>query len=162
MISDWPKVWGDFDNTIITNVMNIIKVIRNTRAEKKVPDNKKIDIEITLKSNVEEYEKCLPYIAKLATINNVKLVEDSSEFSNNSVLLTFSDVTVNIPLSSMIDASAEKERIEKEISRLKSEIDRSEKMLSNEGFVAKAPAKLIEAEKIKLAKNRELLADIEK
>ena len=162
MISDWPKPWGNFDNTIINETMNMIKVIRNTRAEKKVPDNKKIDIEILLKKNDEEYTKCLPYIAKLATISNISVVKDVSEFSNNSVTLNFGDATINIPLSSMVDASAEKERIEKEISRLQSEIERSERMLKNAGFVAKAPAQLIEAEKNKLQKNKELLADIMK
>ena len=160
MISDWPKPWGDFDNTIINETMNMIKVIRNTRAEKKVPDNKKIDIEILLKKNEKEYTKCLPYIAKLATISDISVVKDVSEFSNNSVILNFGDATINIPLSSMVDASAEKERIEKEISRLQSEIERSERMLNNAGFVAKAPAQLIEAEKNKLQKNKELLADI--
>ena len=162
MISEWPKPWGNFDNTIINETMNMIKVIRNTRAEKKVPDNKKIDIEILLKKNDEEYTKCLPYIAKLATISNISVVKDVSEFSNNSVTLNFGDATINIPLSSMVDASAEKERIEKEISRLQSEIERSERMLKNTGFVAKAPAQLIEAEKNKLQKNKELLADIMK
>ena len=162
MISEWPKPWGNFDNTIINETMNIIKVIRNTRAEKKVPDNKKIDIEILLKKNDEEYTKCLPYIAKLATISNISVVKDLSEFSNNSVTLNFGDATINIPLSSMVDASAEKERIEKEISRLQSEIERSERMLKNAGFVAKAPSQLIEAEKNKLQKNKELLADIMK
>lgn len=162
MISEWPKPWGNFDNTIINETMNMIKVIRNTRAEKKVPDNKKIDIEILLKKNDEEYTKCLPYIAKLATISNISVVKDVSEFSNNSVTLNFGDATINIPLSSMVDASAEKERIEKEISRLQSEIERSERMLKNAGFVAKAPAQLIEAEKNKLQKNKELLADIMK
>ena len=162
MISEWPKPWGNFDNTIINETMNMIKVIRNTRAEKKVPDNKKIDIEILLKKNDEEYTKCLPYIAKLATISNISVVKDVSEFSNNSVTLNFGDATINIPLSSMVDASAEKERIEKEISRLQSEIERSERMLKNAGFVAKAPAQLIDAEKNKLQKNKELLADIMK
>lgn len=159
MISSWPKVWGNFDNTIMIETMNIIKTIRNARADKKVPDNKKIDVEIAIKRNEEEYENCLAYITKLAGINNLKVV-NVDQFSTNAVLLNFNDVVVNIPLNSMVDESAEKERKEKEIARLKSEIERSEKMLNNAGFVAKAPTKLIELEKEKLAKNKALLADI--
>lgn len=62
----------------------------------------------------------------------------------------------------MVDETAEKERIEKEIARLNSEIERSERLLNNAGFVAKAPAKLIEEEKSKLEKNKALLRDITK
>lgn len=160
MISPWPKVWREFDNSVMIETMSIIRSIRNTRADKKVPDNKKIDVEINLKRCEEEYGRCLDYIKRLATINNLKIVENTDNFSANAVLLNFNDVVVNIPLNSMIDESAEKERKEKEIARLKAEIERSEKMLGNEGFVAKAPAKLIEAEKEKLAKNKSLLAEI--
>ena len=69
---------------------------------------------------------------------------------------------VSLPLDSMVDSKAEQERIEKEIARLKSEIERSERLLSNEGFVAKAPAKLIETEKEKLVKNKALLLELTK
>ncbi len=159
MISSWPKVWGDFDNSIMLETMNIIRNIRNVRADKKVPDNKKIDVEIVIKKNEEEYKNCLSYMQKLATINDLKVVS-AEILSANAVQLNFSDVIVNIPLSSMIDESAEKERKEKEIARLKAEIERGEKLLSNDGFVAKAPAKLIDAEKEKLSKNKSLLEDI--
>ena len=71
-------------------------------------------------------------------------------------------MVVNLPLDSMVDMNAEKERVEKEIARLKSEIERSERMLNNAGFVAKAPAHLIDAEKEKLAKNKELLNSLQK
>ena len=89
-------------------------------------------------------------------------VSNVDNFADNSVTLTFNDLVVNIPLDSMVDSAAEKERIEKEIIRLQSEIERSERMLGNAGFVAKAPAHLIEAEKEKLAKNKSLLADLQK
>ena len=62
----------------------------------------------------------------------------------------------------MVDETAEKERIEKEILRLNAEIERGERLLNNAGFVAKAPAKLIEEEKAKLEKNKALLRDITK
>jgi valyl-tRNA synthetase len=98
----------------------------------------------------------------MALTNDIKIVEKEGEFSDNSVNLTFSDMIVNLPLEGMVDMNAEKERVEKEIARLKSEIERSEKMLSNEGFVAKAPAKLIESEKEKLSKNKALLEELSK
>jgi len=161
MISEWPVVSGDYSSVeIMENVMNIIKNIRNIRAEKKVPDNKKINCEILIKNSIDEYKTTLAYIQKLALISDLKEVEFADQFSNNAVTLTFNDIVINLPLDSMVDSTAEKERIEKEISYLKAEIERSERMLSNPGFVAKAPSKLIDAEKEKLEKNKSLLSDL--
>ena len=163
MISSWPEKLENFEDAKwLDEVMAVIKTIRNTRADKKVPDNKKINAEVLIKNNAEYYQDSIDYIKKMATINEVKVVDSNNEFSNNSVELTFNDLVVNLPLDSMVDMNAEKERVEKEIARLKSEIERSEKMLSNAGFVAKAPAHLIDAEKEKLAKNKELLSSLQK
>jgi len=162
MISPWPTVGKSYAEADITNeVMNIIKNIRNTRAEKKVPDNKKINAIILLKDK-ENYQDCLKYISKLTLIDDLKLASSEKEFPDNSVVLTFNNMIVCIPLDSMVDSKAEKERVEKEIARLNSEIERSEKLLANTGFVAKAPASLIEAEKAKLAKNKALKVELEK
>ena len=61
-----------------------------------------------------------------------------------------------MPMDELIDTEKEKERLTKEKERLQSEIDRVEKKLSNEGFVSKAPAKLIEEEKAKGVKYKEM------
>ena len=162
MISSWPVAGERYSEAnIIDEVLNIIKAVRNTRAEKKVPDNKKISAEVIVKDN-NGYSDTIKYISKLCLISDMQTREKESDLAQNSVVLTFSPMTVSIPLDSMIDSGAEKERIEKEIARLLSEIERSEKLLANEGFVAKAPAKLIESEKEKLNKNRALLADLQK
>ena len=162
MISSWPVVTDNFaEAEIIEDTMNVIRSIRNTRAEKKVPDNKKINALVLLKDK-EKYADCLKYISKLTLIDNLQEVNSEKDFAENSVVLTFNDIVVCIPMDSMVDSNAESERIEKEIARLISEIERSEKMLSNEGFVAKAPTKLIEAEKEKLVKNKSLLVELQK
>ncbi|MGN0961654.1 MAG: class I tRNA ligase family protein, partial [Christensenellales bacterium] len=158
MISKWPEVQGEYNGNIIEETMNVIKNIRNVRAEKKVPDNKKINAQVLLNNSL--FNDCLKYISKLALIDNVIVVANESEIDNNSVRLTFSDMIVNLPLESLVDSKAEKERIEKEIARLNSEIERSERLLNNAGFVAKAPASLIENEKEKLAKNKSLLEQL--
>jgi valyl-tRNA synthetase len=163
MISNWPEKTEMYEDAeYIDEVMNVIKTIRNARAEKKVPDNKKINCEIVLKNNKEIYSECVKYISKLALTSDINVLNSDGELKDNSVVLNFNDMIVNLPLDGMVDLTQEKERVEKEIARLKSEIERSEKMLSNEGFVAKAPAKLIDAEKEKLEKNKALLADLTK
>ena len=161
MISSWPQVTESYDDALIVDeVMNIIKSIRNMRAEKKVPDNKKIGASVLLK-NANDYNDCLKYISKLCLIDNMQVVGTEKDFADNAVVLTFAGMVVAIPLDSMVDSKAEQERIEKEIIRLTAEIERSEKLLNNAGFVAKAPASLIDGEKEKLAKNTALKKELE-
>ena len=162
MISKWPeKVDINLDGVAeMEEIMTVIRTIRNTRAEKKVPDNKKIAAEVMLKNKVELFRDSLKYICKLATLSEI-VERKTNEFSKNSVQHTFEDIVVNMPLDSMVDSAAEKERIAKEIARLTSEIERSERMLGNPGFVAKAPEALINAEKEKLEKNKALKAELE-
>ncbi|MBQ7352360.1 MAG: valine--tRNA ligase [Clostridia bacterium] len=161
MISAWPeKLDINFDGEVVESVREVIGAIRNIRAEKKVPDNKKINAQVLVKKDC--LLDCLKYISKLALINEIPVVDNEESFESNSVKLTFNDIIINLPLDSMVDSGAEKERIEKEIARLKSEIERSERLLSNAGFVAKAPESLINAEKEKLEKHKALLAELTK
>jgi valyl-tRNA synthetase len=67
-----------------------------------------------IKNNEDTYQSTLSYIQKLSTINELKVVSDAKDFSVNAVALTFNDIVINLPLDSMVDANAEKERIEKE------------------------------------------------
>ncbi len=160
MTSDWPKpVKLDVDNNF-DGVMDIIKSIRNARATKNVPDNRKIDAEIFIRNNPNLYHESLDYIKKLTLIDKFSIVTEG-QLSANAVVLTFNDCTIALPLDALIDKNAEIARISKEIETCKSEITRSEKMLGNVNFVAKAPATLIDAEKEKLAKNKELLVVLE-
>ena len=64
-------------------------------------------------------------------------------------------------MGQLVDQEKEKMRLEKEIEKLKFEVARSEKMLSNQGFVSKAPENLITQEKEKLENNRALLAKVQ-
>ena len=70
--------------------------------------------------------------------------------------MIFDIAKVFLPMSSMIDSSQELIRLNKELTSVEFEISRSEKMLSNPGFVNKAPAQMIENEKAKLEKNKAL------
>ena len=158
VISSWPQKTKSFavEAKEMEEIMDMIKAIRNARSEKNVPDNKKIEIAILPLNNKELFEDASDYIKKLSIANDVKLLNDDENI-DNAVTLVFNDAKVFIPVGSMVDLSGEKERISKEIEKVKFEIQRSDKMLSNPGFVNKAPQNLIEAEKEKLCKNKELL-----
>ena len=162
MISSWPVEGKSYqkEHDEMETIIAIIKAIRNARAEKGVPDNKKIDGQISATQNEALYISSKEYIKKLALLQNLDFVSES-KFAQESVKLIFNDCKIALPLESLVNFAEEKARIEKEIEKVKFEIARSEKMLANEGFVAKAPQALIDKEREKLAKNKQLFAKLE-
>ena len=136
-------------------IIEVIKAIRTTRAEYQIPDNKKITINILPNEKATFVRENKAIIAKLAGGNDVKIIKKEPEEKSAKILTKL--CTVFLPMGDLVDVEQEKEKIEKNIASLKFEIERSEKMLSNPNFVSKAPQKLVEQEKEKLAKNKEFL-----
>ena len=140
------------------HIINAIKAIRATRSQYNIADNKKISIKILPLGETKLFVDNLAVIAKLAGANNVQIIK--TEPTEKSAKVITSTCNIFLPMGELVDESQEAEKIEKKIAELKFEIARSEKMLSNAGFVAKAPTSLVEAEKIKLEKNKSLLQQI--
>lgn len=163
MISAWPEKIQDYEteSNEMEEIIKIIGSIRNARNEKKVPDNKKIVIKIFPTKNKQLFKVASGYIKKLCLASDV-LTISSEEPSQGAINLTFNDCKVILPLESMVDMGEEKARREKEIESVKFEIARSEGMLSNPKFVEKAPAALVEQERQKLEKNKQLLQELQK
>ena len=163
MISAWPEKTQDYEteSNEMEEVIKIIGSIRNARNEKKVPDNKKIVIKIFPTKNKQLFKVASGYIKKLCLASDVLSIS-SEEPSQGAINLTFNDCKVILPLESMVDMGEEKARREKEIESVKFEIARSEGMLSNPKFVEKAPAALVEQERQKLEKNKQLLQELQK
>lgn len=163
MISAWPEKTQDYEteSNEMEEIIKIIGSIRNARNEKKVPDNKKIVIKIFPTKNKQLFKVASGYIKKLCLASDV-LPISSEEPSQGAINLTFNDCKVILPLESMVDMGEEKARREKEIESVKFEIARSEGMLSNPKFVEKAPAALVEQERQKLERNKQLLQELQK
>ena len=103
------------------------------------------------------------FFIRLASASEICVAEKlgADEISaDNSVQIITDAATIYLPLSDIIDFEKEKARLEGEKKRLEGEIDRIEKKLSNEGFVAKAPAAVVEGEKAKMAKYKENLDNV--
>ena len=160
MLEPYPQVDDKlpFKDLKFENIINVVKAIRATRSEYNIPDNKKISINILPNEEEKLFASSLEVIAKLAGGSQVQLVK--AEPAEKSAKIVTSLCNIYLPMGDLVDEAQETERIEKKIEELKFEIARSEKMLSNAGFVAKAPAALVEAEKEKLAKNKEFLAQL--
>ena len=143
----------------IESIINIIRAIRNTRSSFNVPDNKKVSIFIKLEKADKLIEENLNEIARLAHGSECKII--ASEPNEKCSKIICGNASIYLPIGQLVDQEKEKDRLEKEIEKLKFEINRSEKMLSNQGFTLKAPKELIESEREKLKNNTELLAKVE-
>ena len=141
------------------SIINIIRAIRNTRSSFNVPDNKKVSIFIKLEKADKLIEENLNEIARLAHGSECKII--ASEPNEKCSKIICGNASIYLPIGQLVDQEKEKDRLEKEIEKLKFEINRSEKMLSNQGFTLKAPKELIESEREKLKNNTELLAKVE-
>lgn len=156
MYTPYPKkveVKGLSNN--FERIINIIKEIRNTRAQFNVPDNRRSSLYFVAEKKDKLLEENLEEISKLAFGSEAKII--TKEPDEKCAKIISEKVKVYLPMGQLVDNEKEKGRLKKEIEKLEFEVSRSEKMLSNQGFVAKAPEKLVESEKQKLEHNRMML-----
>jgi len=161
MISNYPETKKSYKKEFqgFEEVMNLIKGIRNLRSELNVPNSKKSKIYIISAKGQEKLLKSAsPYIEKLAQGDGIEFSKPNGKYSE---LITNIGV-VYLKTDDLIDTEKEKERLEKELQAVISEIKRAEGMLNNVGFTSRAPLKKIEEEKQKLQKYIDLKAKIEK
>ena len=160
MISDWPiykETWNfDEEESNIEQLKEIIVGIRNLRTVQNIHPSKKSDLIFVTTKLRDMIIADEAMIKKLGFANQIKVIKEKEEIENSTSIVV-KDAEVIIPLGDLIDKEAEKERLENEIKKLTSEVERASKMLSNQGFISKAPASKIEEEKEKLAKYEELL-----
>ncbi|MHB8930373.1 MAG: valine--tRNA ligase [Melioribacteraceae bacterium] len=128
-------------------VQNVVTAIRNIRGEMNLPPSKQINVFLKSSAVALEQEK---YIKSLVRINELTVDVDMQK-PKASASAVVKGCDIFIPLEGLIDLNVERARIEKEIARLLTSFENVRKKLSNEGFVAKAPADVIEKEKTKLA-----------
>ncbi len=137
-------------------VKETIVKIRNIRAEMGVAATKKVHLFVKT-AYQKLYESAVPYLERLAGISALKFVADKAEAGNKVCGAVTSNAEIFIPLGELVDLDKEQARLSKEIAKVEGEIKRSEGMLGNAGFIAKAPAALVEKEKAKLQENKNLV-----
>jgi len=165
MISKWPE----YDNNLnyeeekqaVEELKNIIIGIRNIRVQRNVHPSKKsklIFVTSDLKETVKDSE---PWLLKLGFGSEIQVKDNKEEIPQNAMSVLANGVELYMPFEELVDIVEEKERLQKEKERLQSEIQRATKMLSNPGFVNKAPAEKIQEEKDKKAKYEDMLVLVE-
>ncbi|MHA2858463.1 valine--tRNA ligase [Paenibacillus lautus] len=170
MLASWPTYDEAFENTEAVTEMNllmdVIRAVRNIRAEVNVPMSKKVELQLKPVSGqiAGIIDRNSDYIRRFC---NTSEYESSLalEAPDKAMTAVVTGVEMYLPLAGLIDIAQEITRLEKEIQHLNSEVERVEKKLNNPGFVSKAPEKVIEEERAKLAdysdKRSKVIARIE-
>ncbi|MDD6984353.1 MAG: valine--tRNA ligase [Clostridia bacterium] len=156
MVKDYPEYREDFTFAAAEEDMNriidAIKAIRVRRNEMGVVPSRKAKLFVETKYP-ETFSGATAFFERLASAASLEVVEDYAD--ENAVKIITDSATIHIPLGDLVDFEAERARLKKELDAMESEIKRAEGKLSNEGFVSRAPAAVVEAEKAKLEKYKE-------
>ncbi len=151
--------WPELDDSLIDHeanaemdwVVRLISLVRGLRSEMNVPV--KAEIPLLVKDAGEVAKRCMEdhaeQITRMARLSSIEAL--TGEVPKGAVQAVLDEATVVLPVADVIDVAAEKARLEKEVAKQVSEIQRFEKKLANEKFVANAPDEVVETEREKLA-----------
>ncbi|WCD79417.1 valine--tRNA ligase [Pseudomonas sp. TUM22785] len=142
-------------------VKTLMLGVRQIRGEMKISMAKRIDVVLANASD-EDLRRLAdngPLLNKLAKFESVRVLAAGEEAPMSATALV-GDLQVLVPMAGLIDKEAELARLDKEIQRLDGEVKRVGGKLANEGFVAKAPAEVLDKERAKLAEAEQALAKL--
>ncbi len=153
-VAEWPTVRPELTDEEAAGEMkllvDIIRSVRNIRAEVNTPMSKKVDLMINAKDEIiqTQLEKNTSYIERFC--NPEKLTITSGiEAPEKSMSAIVTGAELYLPLAGLINVEEEIARLQKELDKYDKEVERVQKKLSNQGFVAKAPEAVIEGERAK-------------
>lgn len=161
IVAQWPEPrepedWEASKIADLELVQEIVRSIRNLRAERAVPPGKRIPATVAAGAKtalLKEQSRVLAALAGLSE-SELTLVPSLADKPGDSVVLVIGTVEVYLPLAGMVDLAEEKTRLEKELKEAQSHIARLEKLLAGD-FASKAPAALVQKEREKLTAYRE-------
>ena len=163
MISDYPEyndslVFED-DEKAMELIMSSITAIRNRRAEMNVPPSKKAKV-IIVTDKTKIFSNGAIFFEKLASASETVIQKDKANISANAVNIVVPSAEIFLPLDDLVDREKEIERLNAEKKKLEGEIKRVEGKLNNPGFVDKAPQKVVDEERAKGEKYKEMLEKV--
>lgn len=143
------------DAQAFAGIMDIIKAVRAVKTEVDCPPSKKVNLYIVTESKrlISANEDS---ILKLAGAKEIKFVSSAAEAGENAVTKVLAIGTLYIPMGELVDIEKEKSRLSAELERITGEIARADGKLNNQGFISKAPKKLVDDERAKLNKYIEM------
>ena len=145
------------EETEFEKIMAVIRAVRNRRAEMNVPASKKTNVQIA-SSSADTFRAGEAYICRLAFASAVE-VGDSFN-AEGAVRVVTDAATVYIPMKELVDAEKELARLNKELEAANKDREFIEKKLSNESFVSKAPANVVDQQRQNLQKVLEKIKNL--
>ena len=165
MISKWPKIREEFvfdaEEATVEKLKKLIVEIRNIRTKMNVHPSKKSKLIIMSNDMENEIKEAEEFLSKLGFANEIVIEKDEANIPQNAVSIVVDDLKVFIPFEELVDIGEEIKRLEGEKTKLEAEVLRGEKMLSNPGFVNKAPESKVNEEKAKLENYKQMLKNVE-
>lgn len=165
MISSWPKYSEEFnfakEEKQIEKIKQIIIGIRNIRTNMNVHPAKKSTLIFVTENDEEMIIDSQEFIKKLGFADKIIVQGNKNNIPQNAMSVLNEELEVYLPFDELVDIEEEKKRLQGEKQKLEAEVERASKMLSNPGFVNKAPENKIKEEKEKLERYKQMLENVE-
>lgn len=165
--ASWPeasqKLRFTEETQKVSILMEAIRKVRNIRSEMNVEPKRQVHARVVSSQETTRslFQSNLPLLKQLAQISSVETLEKAEEIPLSDIAIGFEGGQLFMPLGDLIDLEAEKRRLTEEIVQLRHQVDNTKGKLSNESFVAKAPAAVVQKEKDKLDSYLSQLQDAE-
>ena len=169
MVSSWPTIDLSEDNLsfkydkqeeTIEKIKEILVEIRNIRNTKNIHQTKKSELILVTEKYEKELNEAEGVLLKLGFANKAKIQKDKTGIPEDAIKILTDGIELYMPLEGLVNLEEERKRLEVEKLRLEGEVARCEKMLSNPGFVNKAPEAKVKEEKEKLEKYKKMLEKV--
>ena len=164
IVAQWPVAGEELsfkaECDAMESVMDAIRAIRARRTEMNVPPSKKAALYV-LTNKPQVFTEGEGFLQRLAYADTVSLLDNEPANLDGMITITTPDAKLYIPMGQLVDVAKELARITKELEAAKKFLSSIEGKLSNEKFVARAPEAVVNAEREKAAKHRDLIAQLE-
>ena len=165
MLQDWPQYRQDLafpqEEKAVELLMDAVKAIRARRSEMNVPPSKKAHLTIATAEG-ETFTAGIPFLKRLGYASDVTVIPADGETEGKGMVSVVTHAArIAMPLAQLVDLEKEKARIAKELKKNQGELEKLSKKLSNPGFLSKAPANVVSAEKERAEKLTALIAQLE-
>ena len=165
MMSKWPNSNTEFEfdieENIIEKLKKVIVEIRNIRSKMNVHPSKKSKLIFVTESMEDVIKESEDFLTKLGFASEIVVQKNEAGIPENAVSIIVEDLKIFIPFEDLVNIEEEINRLEGEKKKLEAEVARGEKMLSNQGFISKAPQAKIDEEKAKLENYKNMLVAVE-
>ncbi len=164
IVASWPQVRQDLsfkaECAQMEAVMEAIRAIRNRRTEMNVPPSKKAALYV-LSGKPQVFREGEGFLQRLAYADCVSILDSEPADLDGMVTITTADAKLYIPMGQLVDVAKELERVAKELEKARKNLASLEGKLKNENFVSRAPEAVVNAEKEKAVKAKNLIAQLE-